>query len=651
MASRLRTGALASVLALAATAAAGGVPASAAAPVATIDSALTAVNLLNITDFHGRIDDKGALACAIETAKATLGEDRTILVSTGDNIGATPFVSSSQADVPTIEYLNALQLKTSTIGNHELDKGFADLTGRVNAIAEYSYTAANLYQRGTTTPAVPEYDILTVNGVRVGIIGAITEETSSLVSPAGITGVDFGDPVAAVNRVASRLTDGNEANGEADLLVAQYHDGGANRDALVADTSSKVSVITLGHTHEVYVGSGDRAVLQSGNYGTTLGTVQLGYDPASKSVKQYVASVPAKLPAASGGCLDDPQYKAARAIADAAIAQAKVVGAQKVGTISGDITTAFKDATLSGEVYTGSVRDDRGRESTLGDLSAQAWLWAMNVPGRGGADIGIMNPGGLRAELFYRADPNTPGDADGVVTLAEAASVNPFANTLQTIDITGAQFKALLEQQWQPDKADRPFLALGLSDNVRYTYDPARERGQRITSVMVDGKPIDPAKTYTVASSSFLIAGGDNFTVLQSGTHLKDSGLIDTDAFMNYFSAKGTVAPDYRTRGVAVTKASATSQFVTVRVEGFDLGSLGAPANRWFRVYVDDKNTGTREASSTVLATPVPKRAGVWEYKVPFTGKARALGSEHVVRLVSLQTGTTVNVPVTVTAP
>ena len=410
-------------------------------------------------------------------------------------------------------------------------------------------------------------------------------------------------------------------------------------------------MITLGHTHEVYVGSGDRAVIQSGNYGEALGTVRLGYDPATKTVTQYAASVAKPLPAASGACLTDPQYVAARAVADAAIAQAKVAGAVRVGTISADITTAFKDAALSGSVYAGTQRDDRGRESTLGDLSAQAWLWAINVPGRSGADIGIMNPGGLRAELLYKADPGTPGDADGVVTLAEAASVNPFANTLQTVDITGAQVKTLLEQQWQPSDAARPFLALGLSDNVRYTYDPARARGDRITSVLIDGRPIDPAKTYTVVGGSFLITGGDNFTVLREGTNLKDSGLIDTDAFLNYFAAKGTVKPDYRTRGVAVTKASATPQFVTVRVEGFDLGSLGAPANRWFRVYVDDKNTGTREASSTVLTAPLPKRAGVWEYRIPFAGKARAVGSEHVVRLVSLETGTTVSVPVTVTAP
>lgn len=647
MASRLRIGALASLVALAATAV-GGVPAAAADPVPTIDAGLTRINLLNITDFHGRIDDKGALACAIETAKATLGEDRTILVATGDNIGATPFVSSSQADQPTIEYLNALQLATSAVGNHELDRGFADLTGRVASLADFSYTAANLYQRGTTTPAVDAYDVVVVNGVRVGIIGAITQETASLVSPAGITGVDFGDPVAAVNRVADLLTDGDSANGEADVLVAQYHDGGANRSTIVERTSAKVAVITLGHTHEVYVGTGDRAVIQSANYGTALGTVQVGYDPATGTVKQYSATVAEKLPAASGACLTDPQYVAARQIADAAIAQAKVIGARPIGTITADITTAYQDATLVGDAYTGTKRDDRGRESTLGDLTAQAWLAAMNVPGRGGADIGIMNPGGLRAELFYKADPATPGDADGVVTLAEAASVNPFANTLQTIDITGAQVKTLLEQQWQPAGSSRPFLALGLSDNLRYTYDPARAAGDRVTSILLDDEPIDPAETYTVASSSFLIAGGDNFTVLQSGSNVKDSGLIDTDAFMNHFSAQGQVSPDFRTHGVAVTKASATPQFVTVRMEGFDLTSLGSPANRWFRVYVDDRNTGTREATSTVVATPVPVRAGVWEYRIPFTGKPRAVGSEHVVRLVSQQTGTTVTVPVTV---
>ena len=144
-------------------------------------------------------------------------------------------------------------------------------------------------------------------------------------------------------------------------------------------------------------------------------------------------------------------------------------------------------------LYTGSVRDNRLRESSLGNLVANAWLWAANEPGRPVADIGIMNPGGLRSDLWYA---QSGSEGDGVVTYAEAAAINPFANTLQTIDVTGAVFREALEQQWR--EANVAFLKLGLSDNVRYTCDPDRPLGDRILDIWVDGELIDPSATYTL---------------------------------------------------------------------------------------------------------------------------------------------------------
>lgn len=639
-------------------------PAFAATSTDAIPAGLTKVNLLNINDFHGRIDDKGALACTVETAKATLGEGSTMFFSAGDNVGASPFVSSVAEDNPTIGYLSALELKASSVGNHEFDRGFADLTGRIVPAAGWDYLGANVYERGTTKPALKEYSIQEVNGVKVGIIGAVTAETASLVGPSGITGIEFGDPVDAVNRVAAQLSDGDQLNGEADIIVAEYHNG-ASGGATLADslasttafadmvnkTAASVDVIFNGHTHMTYAydapipgGEGTRPVVQAGQYGEKLAQVELGYDAATGKVAAYRAQVNPVNKTVSDACLTDAQYVAARQVADAAIAHAKEVGQQKVGEITADITTAMKDAALTDGYYVGTARDDRLRESTLGNLTAQIWLEAMKAPGRPGADIGIMNPGGLRAELYYKSS-GQPGDADGVVTLAEAAAVNPFANTLQTIDITGAQFKTLLEQQWQPEGSSRPFLKLGLSSNVRYTYDPTRAAGDRVTSITYDGMPMDPAATFRIASGSFLIGGGDNFTVLQQGTNIKDSGLIDTDAFMNYFSAKSPVSPSFEKNGVAVLKASATTKELTIRMEGFDLTSQMAPANKAFDVLVDGTKVGTFDATSTVFTEPLPTRNGEWEYVVPVSLKAGAA----TVTLVSTNTGTTVTVPVTVT--
>lgn len=626
-----------------------------------IDPALTAVNLLNINDFHGRIDGDGTgalgknVACTIESAKSSLGEESTMLLSSGDNIGASPFVSSSQQDTPTIEFLDALGLRASAVGNHEFDRGFADLTGRVADTADYEHLGANVYAAGTTTPALDEYSIQSINGLDVAVIGAVTRETSSLVSPAGITEIEFGDPVAAVNRVATQLTDGDAANGEADVVLAEYHEGatagttledqvaqgGAFAD-IVNGTSGEVDAIFTGHTHQEYAwdaadpDGGTRPVIQSGSYGDPIGQVQLGYDPATGEVTEYSATNLATLES-SDSCVGDPEFDAAASIVDAAVADAEVIGQEVIGTISDDITTA---------VPVDDERDDRMRESTLGNLTADIWLDAMNQEGRPGADIGIMNPGGLRDELYYAP---TREEAPGEVTFAEAAAINPFANTLMTVDLTGEQFIRVLEQQWQPADASRPFLKLGVSDNVSYTWDPDAPEGEHITSVTVDGAPIDPAATYTVTSGSFLLSGGDNFTALAEGTNRTDSGLIDTDAFVDHFESREVVEPDFAKRAVAVDdepREIVAGEEVSFTASGFDLTSVDAPTNTEVEVLVGETSVGTFPITPGLIEG-LPTRNGTAE--ISFTVPADLVG-DATVTLVAAPSGTTAAFPVTVAA-
>lgn len=640
-------------------------PAEAATRVTEIKADLTTVTLLNFNDFHGRIDDgmqlTGVLgqnfACNIVTARTTHGADNTLLLSTGDIVGASSFASNLAEDFPTIEYLNALGLQSSAVGNHEFDRGFGWLTGEAQKLAEFTYLGANVYKRGTTEAALPEYKIHEVNGVKVGVIGAVTADTPNMVTPAGVSGLDFGDPVTAVNRVAAQLKDGDAANGEADIVVAQYHEGASTTTGLTEakaaspvfkklaeETDKKVDVIFNGHTHLAYqwdtdAAEGTRVISQSGSYGGALGVIQLGYDKETGKVEQYIASNVATA-AATDACKADATWKAAAAIVDEAVADAKEKGLVPVAKISADITTAYGDAAVVDGAYTGTKRDNRLRESSLGNLAANAWLWALNQPGRPGADIGIMNPGGLRAELIHKQSGT---EGDGVVTYAEAAAINPFANTLQTVDVTGAVFKKVLEQQWQPEGASRPFLKLGLSDNVRYTYDPDAAAGSRILQVWIDGEPLDPAATYTVTAGNFLIGGGDNFTALAEGTNSADTGMIDTDAFVNYLASEDVMDPSFEKNGVAITDGPATvarNTDQTIVIEGVDLTSLGAPANTEFEVVVGETVIGTA-AIETKHVEGVPTRDGVATVKL----NVNSFVIGDTVQLVAKESGTVVTLP------
>src|SRR5690606_30181255 len=230
------------------------------------------LNLLGFNDFHGRINSSTPLwAGTIEELRAAGGEDTTLLWSAGDNIGASEFASSVQQDQPTIDVLNALDLDASAVGNHEFDQGIADLTDRVIGPdgarnAQWAYLGANVYTEGTTTPVLDEYALFDLDGVSVAVIGAVTQETPSLVLPAGVAGLDFGDPVEAVNRVAAQLSDGDESSGEAQVILASLHEGsaatsGTLEDAvadsetfasIVNDLSPEVDAVINGHTNGKY---------------------------------------------------------------------------------------------------------------------------------------------------------------------------------------------------------------------------------------------------------------------------------------------------------------------------------------------------------------------------------------------------------------
>ena len=148
------------------------------------------------------------------------------------------------------------------------------------------------------------------------------------------------------------------------------------------------------------------------------------------------------------------------------------------------------------------------------------------------------------------------------MTYREAATVQPFANTLVTLNLTGAQLKGVLEEQWQPAGASRPFLKLGLSKNVSYTYDPNAAAGSRVLAITVDGAPIDPAKKYVVAANSFLIPatgdGGDNFFTMGRGTNAKDTGLVDQNMFMDFIQEHSPLSPDFHKLAVATIDAPAS---------------------------------------------------------------------------------------------
>ncbi|WP_203581626.1 choice-of-anchor I family protein [Microbacterium hibisci] len=530
------------------------------------DFATTDVSVLTVNDFHGRIEqnlssgEAGAavIAGAVDAFEAQ--NPNTLFVSAGDNIGASTFTSFIQNDDPAIDALVAAGLDLGAVGNHEFDQGWDDLTDRV--LPRYGDTTfglgVNVYFAGTDTPALPEYVIEEVDGVRVGFIGTVTEQTGSLVSPAGITDIEFGDQLEAANRVAAQLT----SEDLADIVVLLTHEGSETGDCanvvadptsygeLIRGASAQIDAIVSGHTHQSYsclvpvdATGEERPVIQAHQYGTTLGKLDIRVESTSKQLLSISGGlVPLVAPAVGttpARALFPADPAVAQIVADA-VAEAEVAGSVEVGSITADV--------LRGGTPAGS---DRGVESTLGNLVADVYLWATSNEDYAGtpAQIGLMNPGGLRTDLLY--------GTDGVMTYRDVANVQPFANTLVSMTLTGAQLKSVLEEQWQPATASRPKLHLGVSEGFAYEYDPAAAAGSHILSMSYNGVEILPTDEFTVVTNSFLASGGDNFFTFADVQNRVDTGQIDLAATVGYFEANSPVAPASLGRAVAVAVAVA----------------------------------------------------------------------------------------------
>jgi 2',3'-cyclic-nucleotide 2'-phosphodiesterase (5'-nucleotidase family) len=579
---RLAAGTLAAATATAL--AFGGVASAQAAPSPKGEEARSVdINLVTVNDFHGRIEQSGTaagiarLSTAVQQIRAE--NPNTVFAAAGDMIGASTFTSFIQQDVPTIDALNAAGLDVSAVGNHEFDKGFADLTDRVMPLALWEYLGANVYDKETGEPALPEYWIEKFEGVRIGFVGAVTDELPSLVSPTGIEDITVGDPVEAANRVADQLSDGKKNNGEADIVVFLVHEGAATTSIesatdpntrfgeIVLGANDNIDAIVSGHTHLPYNHVIDgRPVISSGQYGERFSDMEITYDRATKSITKMENTIYTMATAFDSrgnvtAWLTEPDPEIVP-IVTAATEVANELG----NVVIGQADAAFNRAQQPGVVNNQpALVENRGGESTLGNFVADVQLWALEADGTRDVDITFMNPGGLRADI-------NAGDT----TYREAANVQSFANTLVTVQMTGAQVKAVLEEQWQPAGASRPFLKLGVNEGLSYTYDPTAAQGSHITEIRLDGELLDPAALYTVGANSFLGGGGDNFTTFalpQVAATKADSGKIDLEAMVDYFEAFGSAAPDYAQRAVGVDVVSIVGDQATVALSSLDFST------------------------------------------------------------------------------
>lgn len=653
-----------------------------AAPLAVVTAAAPAhaapvdVQILGTNDFHGRLlangTEAGAAQFAGAVAQMRADNPNTLFAAGGDLIGASTFESFIQKDKPTLDALNAAGLDVSAAGNHEFDGGYRDLVDRVMAPfdaagnelggADWQYLAANVRKRSDGTYALPDVAaspgtsdggtwMTSVGGVDVGFVGTVTEELPALVSPDGISDIAVTDIVEETNAAADALT----AAG-ADLVVMLVHEGATSTSIsavtddsafgrIVAGVDADVDAILSGHTHLAYDHVIDgRPVVSAGQYGTNLNKLVFSVDPATGSValKEH-AIVAANSVQVTAQSAIDTKTQVQALVKDAAD-KAEVLGARELGQLAGPLRRA--------QLVSGA--ENRGGESTLGNMVAEVQRWATSTTEAGGAQIAFMNPGGLRADMLGNSSAGYPA----VLTYKQAAVVQPFANNLVNMRMTGAQIKTLLEQQWQRDSSgnvpSRPFLRLGTSAGFKFTHDPARPEGDRITGMWLNGTVIAPATSFSVTANAFLASGGDNFRAFTLATNKRDTGRIDLQAMVDYMAAKSPVAadPTQHAIGVSFPRNAPAGYFPADKVR-FDLSSwafssAGDVRDDTVRVLGDGVLLGEFPVNNTIGAL-VGDEYGTAQVEVEVP--ASWSNGKHVLEVVGNRTGTSVQVPVTAARP
>ncbi|WP_370932967.1 bifunctional UDP-sugar hydrolase/5'-nucleotidase [Amycolatopsis sp. cg13] len=544
--------------------------ATAAAALATVavtsapaEAAQTAdVRIIAFNDLHGnleppsgssgritlpdgsKVDAGGAAYLATHVKQLEAQVRNSMVLSSGDNIGASPVISALFHDEPTMDFLNELGVKASVVGNHEFDEGYQELLrmqfGGCNKTDgcqfRKSYDGARFPLLGSNVyfdnglPALLPFSIQYSGGVPVGVIGATLKDLPSVVTPEAIKGLKFGDEVEAINRTANILDrlgvkaqvvllhQGDEALPGAGPNDCKVQPDGAAA-TIAKNVTPKVDAIFTAHSHQQYncvindPAGQPRPVIQGASFGRLLSVVDLKIDRRTRDVVRSQTKAHNEI--VTRDVTPDP---AVTKLVDEAKTKAAPIANKQVGTITADLPAAGGPS----------------GESPLGDVIADAQLEGTKS---NNAVIAMTNPGGIRADLTYKS--SSAGEGDGVVTYGEAFTVQPFSNIMQTITLTGANLKNVLEQQWGQPGGTK---ILQISKSLHYTYSAAAPVGSRVSNITVNGTAVDPAAKYRVSVNNFLAAGGDGFTEFKKGTDLA-GGPVDLDAFIAYLGAHPGIAP------------------------------------------------------------------------------------------------------------
>jgi 5'-nucleotidase len=561
----------------------------------------TDVHLLAFNDLHGTLDPAaqniygkfagGAayLAKAIKDKQALYGANEATVFA-GDNIGASPLANGLFFEEPITVATNLMNVDFASVGNHEFDKGSAELMriqnggcralegctaapyalpggGSTNVFpgADFQYLSANVVVDATGKTLFPAYGVKRFpaykgSKVKVGFIGEVLKGTPTIVTPTGVAGLTFQDEADAANKAVAELEDQGV---KTSVLV--IHEGGFQSSpatingcagnlagspilGIASRLDPSIKVIISAHTHAEYrctvtTNGVTRLITSASSFGRILSDITLKLDVTGRLVSAAATNsiVENALNTPGTGVVRQPdpskQDPAVQAVVNQYVTASAPLANQVIGKITADLTRA---------------PSPRG-ESQLGDVIADAQYVATQPANLGGAQLAFMNPGGIRGDLLTSAI-SPGGEAVGEVTYGEAFTVQPFGNSLVTKTMTGDMIRRLLQEQYAGCGAQTVSKTLQISSTFKYESNPAGATcASKVGRMWVSGVEVQPGDSFRVTLNNFLSTGGDGFATFTEGTNAL-GGAQDIDALVAYFHAAGSagISPPALDRIVAL---------------------------------------------------------------------------------------------------
>jgi 2',3'-cyclic-nucleotide 2'-phosphodiesterase (5'-nucleotidase family) len=447
-------------------------------------------------------DGRGGFARLAAVVAEARKEPNAFFVHSGDTISPS-LLSGIDKGVHVVEILNRMKPDVMVPGNHEFDFGPDVFRARIGE-ATFDVVSSNIREASGAAPANTVDDkIVDVGGVKVGFYGLTTEETPILATAGD---VKFESTIDTGRRKSAELREKG-----ADFVVAVVHTPLAVDMILARDGAA--DLILSGHDeHLLTYYDGKVAMTESYSQADFVVVTTVTIDKTEKDGKTSVSWHPTF-----------EVVDTATVTPDAEIA-AVVADYQK--TLDAELQVEIGTTTTPLDSRRSTVRS---QEAAIGNLVADATRSAV------GADIAITNGGGIRADKEYPAGSK--------LTRADIFAELPFGNTTVKLELTGEQIVAALENGFSQvrEVAGRFPQVSGLAVEVDLGEPP----GSRVKSVKVGGAPIDPARTYTVATNDYMAAGGDGYKVFVGAKNLIDAAAAQLMAsqVIDYVTAAGTIAP------------------------------------------------------------------------------------------------------------